>query len=76
MCGKQAFYMLSIADYLLKTAILKISKSIKTKQEKFDLAASFQKTILEILNKKTKMFFNKMVSVQNVRTRAFSTNAF
>ena len=29
----------------LKTAILKISKDIKTEQEKFDLAASFQKTI-------------------------------
>ena len=29
----------------LKTAILRISKNIKTEQEKFDLAASFQKTI-------------------------------
>ena len=33
----------------LKTAVLKISKQIKTKQEKYDLAASFQKTIEEIL---------------------------
>ena len=29
----------------LKTAILRITKTIKTEQEKFDLAASFQKTI-------------------------------
>ena len=33
----------------LKTAVLKISKKIKTEQDKFDLAASFQKTIIEIL---------------------------
>ena len=41
----------------LKTAILKISKDIKTEQNKFDLAASFQKTINEILYKKTKIAF-------------------
>ncbi|MDC0150588.1 tRNA (adenosine(37)-N6)-threonylcarbamoyltransferase complex transferase subunit TsaD [Candidatus Pelagibacter sp.] len=41
----------------LKTAILKISKEIKTDQEKFDLAASFQKTVIEILYKKTKNAF-------------------
>ena len=43
----------------LKTAILKISKNIKTEQEKFDLAASFQKTIEEILFKKTKIAFEQ-----------------
>ena len=43
----------------LKTAVLKISKEIKTEQEKFDLAASFQKTINEILYKKTKIAFNE-----------------
>ena len=43
----------------LKTAILKISKEIKTDQEKFDLAASFQKTIIEILYKKTKIAFTE-----------------
>tara|TARA_B100001057_G_scaffold355349_1_gene357349 strand:+ start:299 stop:1372 length:1074 start_codon:yes stop_codon:yes gene_type:complete len=41
----------------LKTAILKITKDIKTDQEKFDLAASFQKTIEQILYKKTKIAF-------------------
>ncbi len=43
----------------LKTAILKISKKIKTKQEKFDLAASFQQKIIEILFKKTKIAFSE-----------------
>ena len=41
----------------LKTAVLKITKQIKTDQEKFDLAASFQKTVIEILHKKTKIAF-------------------
>ena len=41
----------------LKTAILKISKTIKSEQDKYDLAASFQKTIEEILRKKTKIAF-------------------
>ena len=41
----------------LKTAILRISKNIKTEQERFDLAASFQKTVEEILYKKTKIAF-------------------
>jgi len=41
----------------LKTAVLKISKSIKSDQEKYNLAASFQKTIEEILYKKSKIAF-------------------
>ena len=43
----------------LKTAILNITKQIKTNQEKFDLAASFQKTIIEILYKKTIIAFDE-----------------
>jgi len=43
----------------LKTAVLKISKKIKTKKEKYDLAASFQKTLEEILLKKTNIAFNE-----------------
>jgi len=43
----------------LKTAVLKISKKIKTKKEKFDLAASFQKTVEEILYKKSKIAFKE-----------------
>jgi len=41
----------------LKTAILRIQSEIKTEQDKFDLAASFQKTIEEILSEKTKRAF-------------------
>tara|TARA_B100001996_G_scaffold336838_1_gene288344 strand:+ start:576 stop:1652 length:1077 start_codon:yes stop_codon:yes gene_type:complete len=37
----------------LKTAVLRISQTIKNKQEKYDLAASFQKTVEEILYKKS-----------------------
>ena len=43
----------------LKTAVLKISKKIKSNQEKYNLAASFQKTIEEILYEKTKVAFNE-----------------
>jgi len=39
----------------LKTAVLKISKNLKNKKEKYHLAASFQKTINEILYEKTKV---------------------
>ena len=52
----------------LKTAILRITKTISSQQEKFDLAASFQKTIEEILYKKTKVAFqefNKINSKSN-----------
>ena len=38
----------------LKTAVFKTAKNIKTEKEKYNLAASFQKTILEIIYKKTK----------------------
>ena len=43
----------------LKTAILRITKTISSQQEKLDLAASFQKTIEEILYKKTKIAFQE-----------------
>jgi len=51
----------------LKTAVLKISKRIKTDQEKYDLAASFQKTIEEILYKKSKIAFEefKKINMKN-----------
>ena len=39
----------------LKTAVFRSSKIIKNKQDKYDLAASFQKTILDIIHKKTKV---------------------
>ena len=43
----------------MKTAILRITKTISSQQEKFDLAASFQKTIEEILYIKTKIAFQE-----------------
>ncbi len=55
----------------LKTAILKITKTIKTEQEKFDLAASFQKTISEILYKKTKIAFNEFKKETNIENKIF-----
>jgi len=55
----------------LKTAILKIAKKIKTDQEKFDLAASFQKTVIEILNKKTKIAFTEFEKQTNPKEKNF-----
>ncbi len=55
----------------LKTAILKISKNIKNEQEKFDLAASFQKTIEDILNKKTKIAFSEHEKINNLKKKTF-----
>ena len=55
----------------LKTAILKIAKSIKTEQEKFDLAASFQKTIEEILYIKTKIAFKEFLKNNYVKKKSW-----
>ena len=55
----------------LKTAILRITKSIKTEQEKFDLAASFQKTVEEILKKKTKIAFDEFEKQSNPQEKIF-----
>ena len=55
----------------LKTAVLKITKTIKTNQEKFDLAASFQKTIEEILYKKTKIAFEQFEKNKTLKKKVF-----
>ena len=55
----------------LKTAILRITKAIKTEQEKFDLAASFQRTIEEILYKKTKIAFEKFDKQSSPTKKSF-----
>ena len=55
----------------LKTAVLKISKNIKNDQEKFDLAASFQKTIEEILYKKTKIAFREFEKQKKITEKKF-----
>ena len=45
----------------LKTAILRITKNINSEQEKYDLAASFQRTIEEILYIKSKIAFKEFL---------------
>jgi N6-L-threonylcarbamoyladenine synthase len=55
----------------LKTAILKIAKNIKTDQEKFDLAASFQKTVEVILYKKTKVAFSQFEKQNKIKNKIF-----
>ena len=55
----------------LKTAVLKISRNIKSEQEKFDLAASFQKTIEEILSKKTKIAFEQFEKNKTLKKKVF-----
>ena len=55
----------------LKTAVLRISKNIKSEKEKFDLAASFQKIIEEILYKKTKNAFIEFEKLNNPKDKVF-----
>jgi len=55
----------------LKTAVLKITKKIKTKQEKYDLAASFQKTVEEILYKKSKVAFKEFRNINGDKKNIF-----
>jgi N6-L-threonylcarbamoyladenine synthase len=55
----------------LKTAVLKISKQIKTDQEKYDLAASFQKTVEEILYKKSKIAFEEFKKMNTINKNKF-----
>ena len=55
----------------LKTAILRIAKKIETDQEKQDLAASFQKTIEEILHRKTKLAFKEFEKQNDLKEKIF-----
>jgi N6-L-threonylcarbamoyladenine synthase len=55
----------------LKTAVLKISKQIKTNQEKYDLAASFQMTIEQILYKKSKIAFEEFKKMNKKNKNKF-----
>ena len=55
----------------LKTAILRISSTIKSKQEKYDLAASFQKTIEEILEVKTQIAFDEFKKTNKKKNKTF-----
>ena len=55
----------------LKTAVLKISKKIKSNQDRYDLAASFQKTIEKILYKKTEIAFKEFQKIKKKERNAF-----
>ena len=55
----------------LKTAVLKIARQIKTNQEKYDLAASFQKTVEEILYKKSKVAFEEFKKINGDKNNTF-----
>ena len=55
----------------LKTAILKITKNIRSQKEKYDLAASFQKTIEDILYIKTKIAFDEFLKNFPVKEKTF-----
>jgi len=55
----------------LKTAVLKISKEIKKEKEKFNLAASFQKTINEILHEKTKVAMHEFIKNKKNKLHTF-----
>ena len=55
----------------MKTAILRITKKITSEQEKFDLAASFQKTIEEILFIKTVKAFEEFKKINSQEKNNF-----
>jgi len=66
---KRAGCNLSFAG--LKTAVLRISKELKNEKEKYHLAASFQKTINEILYEKTKIAMNEFLKVKQNNKNTF-----
>ena len=52
----------------LKTAVLRISKKLKNEKEKYHLAASFQKTINDILYEKTKIAIEEFLNGKKNKT--------
>jgi len=55
----------------LKTAVLRIAKKIKNNEEKYHLAASFQKTINEILYEKTKVAMSEFLKNKKNKKNTF-----
>jgi len=55
----------------LKTAVLRISKNLKDKKEKYHLAASFQKTINEILYEKTRVAMEEFLKIKENEKNTF-----
>jgi N6-L-threonylcarbamoyladenine synthase len=55
----------------LKTAVLRTSKELKNEKEKYHLAASFQKTINEILYEKTKVAMEEFLKNKKNKKKNF-----
>ena len=55
----------------LKTAVLRTSKELKNEKEKYHLAASFQKTINEILYEKTRVAMREFLKNKKNKTNTF-----
>ena len=55
----------------LKTAVLKVASNITSKKEKYDLAASFQRTIEEILFKKSRVAMNEFKKTNRQKKNIF-----
>ena len=55
----------------LKTAVLRTSKELKNQKEKYHLAASFQKTINEILYEKTKIAMKEFLKNKKNKQKTF-----
>ena len=55
----------------LKTAVLRTSKKLKNEKEKYHLAASFQKTINEILYEKTKVAMDEFIKNKKNKKNTF-----
>ena len=55
----------------LKTAVLRTSKKLKNQKEKYHLAASFQKTINEILYEKTKIAMKEFLKNKKDKQKTF-----
>lgn len=55
----------------LKTAVLRTSKELKSEKEKYHLAASFQKTINEILYEKTRIAMREFLKNKKNKTNTF-----
>ena len=55
----------------LKTAVLRTSKKLKNEKEKYHLAASFQKTINEILCEKTRIAMKEFLKAKRSKKNTF-----
>mgnify|MGYP001377689430 FL=1 len=55
----------------LKTAVLKLAKNIKNENDKYDIAASFQRTIEKIIYKKSKVALEQYKKIKKTNNNKF-----